>query len=217
MSLFRWVCLPVLPVSRALENPPWFWRPCTVRRFVNCSTCTSLPGDTNGSPDLKKSTKSSTSTNPPSEKHPGPTPAPIQAFWHPIRELFSRTPEARMRGYKPGRFSFNIHGGRCEACEGDGIVRIEMHFLPDVYVPCEICKGKRYNRETLEITYKGKTIADVLGNDRRSMPDHVQKHQVRSGPSFKPWQMWDSAMSPSANPPPPSPVVKPNESNWPVS
>ena len=67
-----------------------------------------------------------------------------------------------MRGYKPGRFSFNIRGGRCEACEGDGIIRIEMHFLPDVYVPCDICKGKRYNRETLEIHYKGKTIADVL-------------------------------------------------------
>jgi excinuclease ABC subunit A len=67
-----------------------------------------------------------------------------------------------MRGYKPGRFSFNIRGGRCEACEGDGIIRIEMHFLPDIYVPCDICKGKRYNRETLEIRYKGKNIAEVL-------------------------------------------------------
>ena len=67
-----------------------------------------------------------------------------------------------MRGYKPGRFSFNVKGGRCEACTGDGIIKIEMHFLPDVYVPCEVCKGKRYNRETLEVKYKGKTIADVL-------------------------------------------------------
>ena len=79
-----------------------------------------------------------------------------------IRELFSRTPEARMRGYKPGRFSFNVKGGRCESCRGDGIIKIEMHFLPDVYVTCDVCHGKRYNRETLEIKYKGKNIADIL-------------------------------------------------------
>lgn len=79
-----------------------------------------------------------------------------------IRELFSRTAESRMRGYKPGRFSFNVKGGRCEACSGDGIIKIEMHFLPDVYVTCDVCRGKRYNRETLEIKYKGKNIADVL-------------------------------------------------------
>lgn len=96
-------------------------------------------------------------------KTPRSNPATYTGMFTPIRDLFSRTPEARMRGYKPGRFSFNIRGGRCEACEGDGIVRIEMHFLPDIYVPCDICKGKRYNRETLEIHYKGKNIAEVLG------------------------------------------------------
>jgi len=83
------------------------------------------------------------------------------AFTH-IRHVFSQTEEARIRGYKPGRFSFNVKGGRCEACKGEGITKIEMHFLPDIYIPCEICKGKRYNNETLEITYKGKTIANIL-------------------------------------------------------
>ncbi len=80
----------------------------------------------------------------------------------PIRELLAGTQEARSRGYKPGRFSFNVKGGRCEACQGDGVIKVEMHFLPDVYVPCDVCKGKRYNRETLEIQYKGKNITDVL-------------------------------------------------------
>ncbi|MBI2201091.1 MAG: excinuclease ABC subunit UvrA, partial [Armatimonadetes bacterium] len=93
---------------------------------------------------------------------PRSNPATYTKTFDLIRDLFAQTPDARMRGYTPGRFSFNVRGGRCEACEGDGIVRIEMHFLPDVYVPCEVCKGKRYNRETLEVHYKGKTISDVL-------------------------------------------------------
>lgn len=95
-------------------------------------------------------------------KTPRSNPGTYTGVFNHIRELFARTPEARVRGYKPGRFSFNVKGGRCEACGGDGIVKIEMHFLPDVYVTCDVCRGRRYNRETLEIRYKGKNIAEIL-------------------------------------------------------
>ncbi len=93
---------------------------------------------------------------------PRSNPATYTGTFDMIRELFAKTPDAKIKGYKNGRFSFNVKGGRCEACKGDGIIKIEMHFLPDVYVPCEVCKGKRYNRETLDVRYKGKNIADVL-------------------------------------------------------
>jgi len=93
---------------------------------------------------------------------PRSNPATYTGLLTPIRDLFSGVPEAKARGYGPGRFSFNVKGGRCEACQGDGLIKVEMHFLPDMYVPCDICHGKRYNRETLEIRYKGKTIYEVL-------------------------------------------------------
>ena len=94
---------------------------------------------------------------------PRSNPATYTGLLTPIRELFSQVPESRVRGYGPGRFSFNVKGGRCEACQGDGMIKVEMHFLPDIYVPCDVCHGKRYNRETLEVQYKGKNIYDILG------------------------------------------------------
>jgi len=93
---------------------------------------------------------------------PRSNPATYTGLFTPVRELFANVPEARSRGYNPGRFSFNVKGGRCEACKGDGVIKVEMHFLPDIYVQCDVCKGKRYNRETLEIQYKGKRINEVL-------------------------------------------------------
>ena len=94
---------------------------------------------------------------------PRSNPATYTGLLTPIRELFAQVPESRVRGYGPGRFSFNVKGGRCEACQGDGMIKVEMHFLPDIYVPCDVCHGKRYNRETLEVQYKGKNIYDILG------------------------------------------------------
>jgi excinuclease ABC subunit A len=93
---------------------------------------------------------------------PRSNPATYVGLWDDVRSLFASTPESRARGYAPGRFSFNVHGGRCEACKGDGQIKIEMHFLPDVYVPCEVCKGRRYNRETLQVTYRDKDVSDIL-------------------------------------------------------
>jgi excinuclease ABC subunit A len=93
---------------------------------------------------------------------PRSNPATYTGVFSPLRDLFAQTRESKVRGYKPGRFSFNVKGGRCEACEGDGLIKIEMHFLSDVYVECDVCKGKRYNQETLEVKYKGYSISDVL-------------------------------------------------------
>ncbi len=122
----------------------------------------SLPGDFDEILGIEQIEKVINIDQSPIGRTPRSNPATYTNVFNDIREVFSMTPESRMRGYKPGRFSFNVRGGRCEACKGDGIIKIEMHFLADIYVPCEVCKGKRYNRETLEVKYKGKNIADVL-------------------------------------------------------
>ena len=120
------------------------------------------PGESDGIDGVEAIDKVVNIDQSPIGRTPRSNPATYTGAFTPIRELFATVPEARMRGYKPGRFSFNVKGGRCQACSGDGYNQIEMQFLPDVTVPCEVCKGKRYNREALEIMFKGKNIAEVL-------------------------------------------------------
>jgi len=122
-----------------------------------------IPGKHNEISGLEKITRVTNVDQSPLGKTPRSNPATYSGVFSYIRELFARVPESRIRGYTPSRFSFNLPGGRCESCRGDGLLKVEMHFLPDVYIPCDVCKGKRYNRETLDINYKEKTIADVLG------------------------------------------------------
>ncbi len=122
-----------------------------------------VPGRHDDIEGIKQLDKAIVIDQSPIGRTPRSNPATYTGVFTPIRELFAATPEAKLRGYSPGRFSFNVRGGRCENCSGDGVIKIEMHFLPDVYVACEVCHGKRYNREALEIHYKGKTISDVLG------------------------------------------------------
>jgi excinuclease ABC subunit A len=111
---------------------------------------------------------------------PRSNPATYTGLFDHVRKLFATTPEAKVRGYQPGRFSFNVKGGRCESCRGDGTLKIEMHFLPDVYVPCEVCKGRRYNRETLEVHFKGRTIAEVLEMSVEQALDFFANHTAIS-------------------------------------
>ena len=136
---------------------------CSSRRSpTGCTAPSSGPARTGGSAGSTQVDKIINIDQSPIGRTPRSNPATYIGLFDHIRDLYSRTQEARARGYKPGRFSFNVKGGRCEVCRGDGQIKIEMHFLPDVYVPCEQCHGKRYNRETLEVRFKGKTIADVL-------------------------------------------------------
>ena len=147
---------------------------------------------------------------------PRSNPATYTGLFDEIRDVFAKTAEARARGYKPGRFSFNVKGGRCEACRGDGQIRIEMHFLPDVYVPCEQCHGRRYNRETLEVRFKGKTIADVLDMTvrRRSRSSSTSR---RSAGAWRRCTTWASAICGSASRRRRSPAARRSGSSWPPS
>jgi excinuclease ABC subunit A len=116
---------------------------------------------------------------------PRSNPATYTGLFTPIRELFAGVPEARSRGYTPGRFSFNVKGGRCEACRGDGVIKVEMHFLPDIYVQCDVCKGRRYNRETLEIQYKGKAHQRGARHDGRGCAGVLRRGAPRSSASCR--------------------------------
>ena len=131
---------------------------------------------------------------------PRSNPATYTGVFDKVRTLFAATPEAKIRGYQPGRFSFNVKGGRCEACAGDGTIKIEMHFLPDVYVPCEVCKGARYNRDTLDITFKGKNIAEVLDLSCEEARRRSSRTSRRSPASCRRWSTSGSATCGSASP-----------------
>ena len=132
------------------------------KRKTRLNRASDVPGTHDKIEGIKQLDKAIVIDQSPIGRTPRSNPATYTGIFTPIRELFASTPEANVRGYKAGRFSFNIKGGRCENCQGDGMIKIEMHFLPDVYVQCDECHGKRYNREALEIKYKNKTIADVL-------------------------------------------------------
>ena len=152
----RWARSPASPACRARASPRWSTR-CSTRPWpTGCTGPSSGRARTSAITGLDQIDKIINIDQSPIGRTPRSNPATYTGLFDPIRDLFSRTQEARARGYKPGRFSFNVKGGRCEVCRGDGQIKIEMHFLPDVYVPCEQCDGKRYNRETLEVRFKGK-------------------------------------------------------------
>ena len=161
-SRCRWACCAASPACRARASRRSSTRCCSRRSPTGCTAARQRAGAHKRISGLEQLDKIISVDQSPIGRTPRSNPATYIGLFDQIRDLFAKTPEARARGYKPGRFSFNVKGGRCEVCKGDGQIKIEMHFLPDVYVPCEQCHGKRYNRETLEVRFKGKTIADVL-------------------------------------------------------
>ena len=144
------------------EKARWSTRSCIRAWQRSSNRARTIPGEHKEILGIEQLDKVINIDQSPIGRTPRSNPATYTGVFDQIRDLFAATADAKARGYKKGRFSFNVKGGRCEACSGDGIIKIEMHFLPDVYVPCEVCQGKRYNRETLEVKYKGKSIYDVL-------------------------------------------------------
>ena len=147
---------------RQRTSPPWSTRSSITGWPADLNRAKTRPGRHDGLEGEEFLDKVINIDQSPIGRTPRSNPATYTGLFNDIRDLFASTQDAKSRGYGPGRFSFNVRGGRCEACQGDGLLKIEMHFLPDIYVPCEVCKGKRYNRETLEVRYKGKNIYEVL-------------------------------------------------------
>ena len=148
---------------------------------------------------------------------PRSNPATYTGVFTPIRDLYAMLPESRERGYKPGRFSFNVKGGRCEACQGDGMKRIEMNFLPDVYVTCDVCRGRRYNRETLQVKYNGVSIADLLESTVEDALGAAGEHSADSSTSCRRWSTSGSAIFTWASRRRRSPAAKRSASSWPAN
>ena len=205
----RWACSSASPAS------PGAGKSTLVNQILYPAVARALHGsdvpvgahdeDRRASP---RSTRSSTSTRARSAARRARTPRPTPSSSTSIRDFFALLPEARMHGYTPGRFSFNVKGGRCEACEGDGVKRVEMHFLADVYVPCEVCHGKRFNEATLQVKYNGLSVADVLDLTVDEALQLFKNHpQIRRARSRR-WPTWASATSRSASPRRPSPAAR---------
>ena len=160
-------------------------------RELNRARC--IPGKHKGIEGVEQLDKVINIDQSPIGRTPRSNPATYTGVFDLIRDLFASTADAKAKGYSKGRFSFNVKGGRCEACGGDGIIKIEMHFLPDVYVPCEVCGGKRYNRETLDVKYKGKSIFDVLDMTVEEALSSSRTCPI-SAERSRPYMMWDFLM-----------------------
>ena len=158
----RWACSPASPACPARARARWSTTRCTPRWRASSTAAHAEPAPHDQIEGLDAFDKVINVDQSPIGRTPRSNPATYTGLFTPMRELFAEVPAARERGYGPGRFSFNVAGGRCEACQGDGVIKVEMHFLPDMYVPCDVCHGARYNRETLEILYKGQNITQVL-------------------------------------------------------
>ena len=176
-----------------------------------------IPGEHDGIDGIEQLDKIIDIDQSPIGRTPRSNPATYTGVFDMIRDLFAGTSDAKARGYSKGRFSFNVKGGRCEACSGDGIIKIEMHFLPDVYVPCEVCGGKRYNRETLEVKYKGEIHLRCSQHDGGGGAALLQKRAHNSAERFRPSTMWASPTSGWDSLPPPSPEERRSGSSWPRS